>query len=142
MTVLALDVGSRRIGAAISDPGEIFAMPLTVIEHTNLRDDVDRIVELAAEHRAQEIVVGDPVRLSGERGIAAERIDRFVEALGRRFPGIIHRVDERLTTAQATKTLIGADISRAKRKSVVDKVAASLILETFLTRRKHQGNRT
>jgi len=139
MTVLALDVGSKRIGAAVSDPGESFAMPLTVIEHTNVRDDVDRIVALAQEHRAREIVVGDPVRLTGERGIAAERIDRFVEALGRRFDGIIHRVDERMTTAQATKTLIGADVSRAKRKTVVDKLAASLILETFLTRRKFQG---
>lgn len=136
MTVLALDVGSKRIGVAVSDPGESFAMPLTVIEHTNLREDVDRIVALAAEHRAPEIVVGDPVRLSGERGIAAERIDRFVEALARRFEGTIHRADERLTTAQATKTLIGADVSRAKRKTVVDKLAASLILENFLTRRK------
>ena len=140
MTVLALDVGSKRIGAAISDPGEVFAMPLTVIEHTNLRSDIDRVVELAVEHRAQEIVVGDPVRLTGERGIAAERIDRFVDALARKFTGTIHRVDERMTTAQATKTLIGADISRAKRKTVVDKIAASLILETFLTRRKHQGS--
>lgn len=142
MTVLALDVGSKRIGAAISDPGEVFAMPLTVIEHTNLRTDIDRIVELAAEHRALEIVIGDPVRLTGERGMAAERIDRFVEALARRFSGTIHRVDERMTTAQATKTLIGADVSRAKRKTVVDKLAASLILETFLTRRKHQGSRS
>lgn len=139
MTVLALDVGSKRIGAAVSDPGESFAMPLTVIEHTNIRDDVDRIVALAAEHRAQDIVVGDPVRLSGERGIAAERIDRFVEALARRYDGAIHRIDERLTTAQATKTLIGADVSRAKRKTVVDKIAASLILENFLTRRKLRG---
>lgn len=141
MTVLALDVGSKRIGTAVSDPGESFAMPLCVIDHTNMRDDIDRIIELASEYRAQEIVVGDPVRLSGERGIAAERIDRFVEALARRFAGTIHRIDERMTTAQATKTLIGADVSRSKRKTVVDKVAASLILETFLTRRRHQGNR-
>ncbi|MFN2527522.1 MAG: Holliday junction resolvase RuvX [Candidatus Baltobacteraceae bacterium] len=136
MTVLALDVGTKRIGVAISDPGESFALPLTVMEHTNLKADIEKIVELAAEHRAQEVVVGDPIRMSGERGIAAERIDHFVNALGRRFSGTVHRIDERLTTAQATKSLIGADVSRGKRKMVVDKIAASLILETFLARRK------
>ncbi|GAC1391853.1 MAG: Holliday junction resolvase RuvX [Vulcanimicrobiaceae bacterium] len=136
MTVLALDVGSKRIGIAISDPSEGFALPLTVVEHTNLRADVDAIVALAQEYGATEVVVGDPIRMSGERGIAAERIDRFVQALTRRFSGTIHRIDERLTTAQATKTLIGADVSRAKRKTVVDKLAASLILEMFLSRRK------
>jgi len=139
MTVLALDVGSKRIGVAISDPAEAFAMPLEVIDHTNLKADIERIVQLAAEYRATELVVGDPLRLSGERGEAAERIDRFVEALQRRFSGTIHRIDERMTTAQATKTLIGADVSRAKRKTVVDKIAASLILETFLSRRKQRN---
>jgi len=140
MTVLALDVGSKRIGVAISDPGESFALPLTVVEHTNIKADIEKILELAAEHRAQELVVGDPIRMNGERGIAAERIDHFVIALGRRFSGTVHRVDERLTTAQATKTLIGADVSRSKRKTVVDKLAASLILETFLARRKRKDS--
>lgn len=140
MTVLGIDVGSKRIGIAMSDPSEAFALPLTVLDHTNMRADVDKIVELAAEYGALEIVVGDPVRMSGERGIAAERIDKFVENLARRFPGTIHRVDERLTTAQATKSLIGADVSRAKRKTVVDKIAASLILEMFLARRKAQSS--
>ncbi|MBC5816587.1 MAG: Holliday junction resolvase RuvX [Candidatus Eremiobacteraeota bacterium] len=140
MTVLALDVGSKRIGVAISDPGESFALPLTVVEHTNLKADIEKILELAEEHRSQEVVVGDPLQMSGERGIAAERIDQFVTALARRYSGTIHRVDERLTTAQATKTLIGADVSRSKRKTVVDKLAASLILETFLARRKREGS--
>ena len=140
MTVVALDVGSKRIGVAISDPGESFALPLAVLDHTNLKADIEKIIEIVEEYRAREVVVGDPLRLSGERGIAADRIDHFVAALGRRFSGTIHRVDERLTTAQATKTLIGADVSRSKRKSVVDKLAASLILETFLARRKREGS--
>ncbi|MDP9018925.1 MAG: Holliday junction resolvase RuvX [Candidatus Eremiobacteraeota bacterium] len=142
MTVIALDVGSKRIGIAISDPSEGFALPLTVVEHTNLRADIDAIVAVASEYSATEIVVGDPIRMTGERGIAADRIDHFVEALARRFSGTIHRVDERLTTAQATKTLIGADVSRAKRKTVVDKLAASLILEMFLSRRKARESAT
>jgi putative Holliday junction resolvase len=136
MSVLSLDVGSKRIGVAVADPTGTFALPVTVIDRTNLRTDLDRIAEIAREYAADEIVVGDPVTLSGSRGPAAEKIDRFVEQLARLFQGKIHRVDERLTTAQATKTLIAADVSRSKRKGVVDKMAAALILETYLARRR------
>ncbi len=136
MPLLALDVGTKRIGVAVADPSGTFALPVTVIERTNLKADLERIAELAREYDAQEMVVGDPVTLSGERGPAAEKIDRFVEQLARVFPGAIHRVDERMTTAQATKTLISADVSRAKRKTVVDKMAAALILESYLARRR------
>ncbi|MGZ3549616.1 MAG: Holliday junction resolvase RuvX [Vulcanimicrobiaceae bacterium] len=136
MAVLALDVGSKRIGVAVADPTGSFALPLTVIDRTNLRADLAKIAELAESYLATELVVGDPVTLSGKRGPAAEKMDRFIEQLQRVFPGTIHRVDERLSTAQATKTLIAADVSRDKRKSVVDKMAAALILETFLARRR------
>jgi putative Holliday junction resolvase len=136
MPVMALDVGSKRIGVAVADPSESFALPVAVLERTNLRADLERIADLAREYEAGEIVVGDPLRLSGERGPAAEAIDRFVEHLTKRFAGPIHRVDERLTTAQAQKTLIAADVRRAKRKMIVDKMAAALILETFLARRR------
>ena len=136
MTLLALDVGTKRIGIAVADPSGSFALPLTVIERTNLRDDLAKIAEIIESYLAREVVVGDPVTLSGERGIAAEKIDRFVEQLARVFPGTIHRVDERMTTAQATKSLIAADVSRGKRKTVIDKMAAALILETFLARRR------
>lgn len=134
--IVALDVGSKRIGVAVADPTLTFALPAMVIERTNLRADLERIAEIARDYGAREIVVGDPVRLSGERGPAAEKIDRFVEQLARVFEGKIARVDERLTTAQATKTLLSADVSRAKRKTVVDKMAAALILETYLARRR------
>ena len=133
---MALDVGRKRIGVAVADPSGSFALPLTVLERTNLRADLERIADLAREYDAAEIVVGDPLRLSGERGAAAEQMDRFVEQLGKRFAGAIHLVDERLTTAQAQKTLIAADVRRAKRKTIVDKMAAALILETFLARRR------
>ena len=136
MPVMALDVGTKRIGVAVADPTQSFALPVAVLERTNLRADLERIADLARDYQADEIVVGDPLRLSGERGPAAEQIDRFVEHLRKSFTGKIHRVDERLTTAQAQKTLIAADVSRAKRKMVVDKMAAALILETFLARRR------
>lgn len=136
MSLMALDVGSKRIGVAVADPTGSFALPVTVIDRTNLKADLERIRGLAGEYNADEMVVGYPITLSGERGLAAEKIDRFIEQLARIFGGRIHRVDERMTTAQATKSLIAADVRRSKRKTVVDKMAAALILETFLARRR------
>lgn len=136
MSILALDVGEKRIGVAISDPSETFSLPVDVLERTALREDIKRIVEIATERNAHVIVIGDPVRLGGDRGLASEKIDRFVAELARVWTGQIERVDERLTTAQATKSLIAADVSRKKRKQVVDKLAAALILDTYLARRR------
>lgn len=134
--IVGLDVGSKRIGVAISDPGESFALPLTVIERTNIETDLKTLAGLFREYGANELVVGDPIRMSGERGIAADQIDAFVVRLQQVFSGRIHRIDERLTTAQAQKALIASDVSRRKRKAVVDKMAAALILETFLSANK------
>jgi putative Holliday junction resolvase len=136
---LGLDVGERRIGVAVADPSGTFAMPVMTIDRVAIAADIARIVELARSYAAAEIVVGDPVTLSGERGPAAIKMDTFVEKLARSFEGAIHRVDERLTTAQATKTLIAADVSRKHRKRVVDQMAAALILETYLQRKRRLG---
>jgi putative Holliday junction resolvase len=131
--VLALDVGTRRIGVAVGEG--TFAFPHSTIHRTNVRDDVAGIVALARERGARTIVVGDPLTMSGERGPASESIDGFVTHLARAFDGAIERVDERLTTAAAQKALIGADVSRANRKKVIDQLAAVGILETWLARR-------
>jgi putative Holliday junction resolvase len=135
---MALDVGAKRIGVAVADPSLTFAMPVETIERTNLESDLDRIMALVESYQAGDLVVGDPVTLSGEHGIAAVKMDAFVKRLQRVFHGTIHRVDERLTTAQATKALISADVSRKKRKQTVDRLAAALILESFLARRRNQ----
>jgi putative Holliday junction resolvase len=132
--VVALDVGERRIGVAVSDAAGAFAFPHGTIERTNVRDDVAAIVAIARERAARTIVVGDPLTMAGTRGIASGKIDAFVAHLERAFDGRIARVDERLTTAAVQKSLIGADVSRAKRKTVVDKLAAAMILETYLAR--------
>ncbi|MEO7039670.1 MAG: Holliday junction resolvase RuvX [Candidatus Elarobacter sp.] len=132
--VLGLDVGTRRIGVAIGEG--TFAFPHSTLERTNVRDDIEQIVAIAQERGAHVIVVGDPLTMSGERGIASENIDAFVAHLARRYGGAVERVDERLTTAAAQKALIGADVSRARRKKVVDQLAAVGILETWLARRK------
>src|SRR5947209_15793232 len=131
--VMALDVGTRRIGVAVGEG--TFAFPHSTLERTNVRDDVARIVALAAERGVRTIVVGDPLTMSGERGIASAAIDAFVAHLARAYDGEVERVDERLTTAAAQKSLIAADVSRAKRKRVVDQLAAVGILETWLARR-------
>lgn len=133
MTVIGLDIGTRRIGVAVGEG--TFAFPHATIERTNVRDDVAAIVTLARERGARTIVVGDPLTMAGTRGLASEQIDAFVAHLARAFDGAIERVDERLTTAAAQKTLIEADVSRAKRKKVVDQLAAVGILETWQARR-------
>ena len=133
MTVIALDVGTRRIGVAVGEG--TFAFPHSTIERRNVRDDVAAIVAIARERGARTIVVGDPLTLSGERALASEQIDAFVAHLARAFDGEIARVDERLTTAAAQKALIAADVSRAKRKKVVDQLAAVGILETWQARK-------
>jgi putative Holliday junction resolvase len=137
LSVIALDVGERRIGVAVSDPFGSFALPYDTIERTNVRDDCARIAEIARERGARTIVVGDPLTLAGERGIASQNMDAFIVHLARSFDGAIERVDERLTTAAVQKALIGADVSRKKRKTVVDKMAAAMILETWLQRRRN-----
>lgn len=135
--IIALDVGERRIGVAVSDPLGSFALPYDTIERTNVRADVERIAQIACERQARTIVIGDPLTLAGERGIASRNMDAFIAHLARAFDGAIERVDERLTTAAVQKALIGADVSRKKRKTVVDKLAAAMILETWLQRRRN-----
>jgi putative Holliday junction resolvase len=132
-TVIALDVGTKRIGVAVGEG--TFAFPHSTLQRTNVRDDVVAIVALARERGVRTIVVGDPLTMSGERALASERIDAFVAHLARAFDGEIERIDERLTTAAAQKALIDADVSRAKRKKVIDQLAAVGILETWLARR-------
>ena len=135
--VVALDVGERRIGVAVRDPFGSFALPYDTIERTNIKADLAAIVQIATERGARIIVVGDPLTMAGTRGPAAEKMDTFVVALARVFDGEIARIDERLTTAAVQKSLIGADVSRKARRGVVDKLAAAMILETYLARKRN-----
>lgn len=136
---MALDVGSRRIGIAIADPTGTFGLPLATVTRRNRRHDLASIKEYLDSYGVDELVVGYPLTLAGERGIAARTMDAFVESLREIFCGTIHCVDERLTTAQATKTLIAAEVSWQKRREIVDRMAAALILESFLARRRNDA---
>jgi putative Holliday junction resolvase len=134
-SIIALDVGERRIGVAVSIG--TMALPFDTIERTNVRADTERIVALARERGARIIVVGDPLTLAGSRGLSAKSVDAFVAHLARAFDGTIEMVDERLTTAAVQKSLIADDVSRKKRRTVVDKLAAAMILDTYLRRRRN-----
>jgi putative Holliday junction resolvase len=132
MRILGLDVGDVRIGVAVSDPLEVIAQPLTSIKRTSVREDVESIKRLAAENEAGKIVVGVPKTLSDEMGIQAQKVLDFVESLRKALEIPIVLWDERLTTVEAERALIEADMSRRKRKKIIDKVAAVLILQGYL----------
>ena len=134
--ILAVDVGSVRIGVAVAERLDLPAMPLTTVRHTNRRADVDAIVDLATERGAETVVVGYPLRLDGTAGPAAARIDAFVDELRSRFAGAVVTVDERLTTAAAAKKLRDLERSGGKRRALVDRLAAAEILESYLRSRR------
>lgn len=133
MRFMGLDVGDRRIGVALSDEQGLIAFPLEVIDRTSRADDVRRIKELVERYGVQRVVVGVPKTLSGRLGLQAEKVLKFLEALHVASPVPVVPWDERLTTVQVEKLLVIADLGRRKRRKVVDKLAASLILNSYLS---------
>lgn len=130
--ILALDLGAKRIGVAVSDPGRKLALPLTTITHVNRDADLKAIATIAAEQGAGLIVLGLPRRSDDREGPEAEKARRFGQRL-RRFLGLpVVFVDEWETTVEVHERLIAADVSRGKRRQTVDKLAAALILERYL----------
>ena len=127
--ILALDLGEARVGVALSDPLGMTAQPLEVVERYRL---LKRLPELIAEYEVQRIVVGLPLRLDGSKGQAAQAVKAAAKEIEAAVKLPVELWDERLTTAQAQRMLIGADVSRKGRKSNVDKVAAALILQSYL----------
>ena len=133
--VLALDVGSRTIGLAVSDPLGITAQGLPTIRRKNKRADFEALGQILRQHAVAEIVVGYPLRMSGSVGAQSEKISAFAEELRRRFGLPVHLWDERLTSAQANRLLRETDMSIRRRAQVVDRLAAVLILQGFLDHR-------
>ena len=132
MRTLGLDIGDVLIGVAISDPMKIIAQGLDSIKCVSLEKDLETIKHLVDQHEAGEIVVGLPKMMSGEIGIQAQKVLDFAESLRAAVEIPVVMWDERLSTVAATRSLIEADMSRRKRKKVVDKVAATLILQGYL----------
>ncbi len=130
---LALDVGVKRIGIAVSDELGLTAQPvLTLTVHRNRRDDLRSIARLARRFAVAGIVVGNPLHLSGEPGPRAIKTQQFAAELGAVTGLPIHLWDERLTTREAHQILYEAGRRRQDHEPVVDQVAATLILQSFL----------
>lgn len=139
--VLGLDVGSKRIGIAISDPLGITAQGLETLQRQNKRLDLERLAKLARDHEVGEIVVGLPLRMSGAEGTQAEKMQRFAKELRKSLQVPVHLWDERLTSAEANRLLRETDMSIKRRGEVVDQMAAVLILQSWMEHRA-QRNRT
>lgn len=136
--VLGVDLGSRRIGLALSDAGGTVASPLAVLERGAVpADDHEAIAGVAREHDVKTIVVGLPLTLEGEVGTAARRVLAEVDHLRRRVGDdlVVEVHDERLSTAEAERAMVGGGVRRERRRGSRDKVAAALILQSWLDRR-------
>lgn len=130
---LGLDVGTKTIGVAVSDPLGYTAQPVTVIRRRNKQVDLAELRHLVEVYNAERFVVGYPLSMSGSPGPQAAYVSAFVEEL-KAFGLPIELVDERLTTKQAQQVLIMGGVRREKRRAVIDQQAAVLILQSYLDR--------
>jgi putative holliday junction resolvase len=140
--ILAIDYGSRRMGLAVSDPLGITAQGLETLERKNKRSDFARLEKTIREYQVREIVLGYPLRMSGEEGAQSQKVADFAEQLRRRFQLPVHLWDERLTSAEANRLLRESELSIKKRAQAVDRMAAVLILQAFLQARSLRGTVT
>lgn len=134
MRIMALDVGSKRIGVALSDPLKITAQGLQTFQRTTLEEDIKGLWQLIDEHEVSQLVVGLPKNMDGSIGFKAEEVQQFIADLTAERKMEVIWIDERLTTVSAERVLLEADVSRAKRKKVIDKMAAVVILQSYLDR--------
>ena len=133
-SILGVDLGAARIGIAICEAPGLPAVPLTTIAHTNRQDDIAAIVSLARERKATRIVVGNPIRMNGTAGPAAQLAGVFMRELQRRFDGEVIAQDERFTTAAAARRLRDIPVSGSKRRRRIDQIAAVEILDAYLAK--------
>ncbi|HZI94405.1 MAG TPA: Holliday junction resolvase RuvX [Patescibacteria group bacterium] len=133
--VMALDVGKISLGVAVSDALGICAQPITTLKRSSFRKDLTAIAELIREHEVASIVIGLPLRLAGDAGPAADGAMAFAERLREAFELPVVTWDERLTTVQAERALLEGDVSRRRRKQVINQIAAAIILQSYLDSR-------
>jgi putative holliday junction resolvase len=133
--VLGIDPGSRRIGVAVSDPAGRIALPLTVIERGSGDAYLAELADLARQRQATEIVVGLPRRLDGSEGPEAKEARELAERLRALLELPVHLVDERFTTKISESAMRSAQVSTRKGRPVVDKIAATVLLQGFLDAR-------
>ncbi|HLF25421.1 MAG TPA: Holliday junction resolvase RuvX [Anaerolineae bacterium] len=133
--LLALDIGAKRIGVAVSDESQLLATPLTTITRASKREDFEMIAKLIAAHRAEKLIVGLPRTLRGEEGPQAARVRRYAEALTATIDIPVVFQDERYTTVEAEERLAGSP-RRRRRPGDIDAAAAAIILQDYLDGRR------
>ena len=134
MRILGLDIGQKTIGIAISDPLGFTAQGITTIRRTKKSEDINELQKICDEYKVETIVIGLPKNMNGSIGFAGEKIMEFSEMIKEQISIDIEFWDERLTTVAAHRAMLEADLSRGKRKKIVDKVAATYILQGYLDR--------
>jgi len=134
LKLLALDLGERRIGLAVTDAAGSFVFPAGYISRSKLKDDVNRVLEIAKERQVQVILVGMPYTLAGGTGTQARRAQGFIRYLRRGADMPIHEVDERYTSVEAEGLLREVGQQPSRDKATVDETAAALILQRYLDR--------
>lgn len=133
--ILGLDFGDRRIGVALSDPLAVTAQPLTTLERVSWKSDLGRIRDLVREHEVSRIVVGMPLGMDGGRNERVRLTEEFMERLRAATALPVDAWDERLTTVQAERIMLEGDVSRARRRRAIDRLAAVIILQAYLDAR-------
>jgi putative Holliday junction resolvase len=133
---LALDIGERRIGVAVSDETGTLARPLTTIARASKREDFEGIARLVSECKAERIIAGYPRSLSGDEGPQAQRVRRYVEVLATVLPVPVELWDERYTTIEASERLLDAGRRKPRDRGRLDAAAAAIILQDFLDSRR------
>ena len=136
MRILGLDYGEKRLGLAISDEMGITAQGLPTLTRKGLEKDLAALEKVIRQFGVDRMVIGYPLRLNGTEGIQCEKVNRFAGVLEKRFSIPILKWDETLTTSQAEEILTEVRVSRKKRKAVVDKLAAMIILQDYLDHSK------
>ena len=130
---LGLDVGTVRVGVALSDPTGMLASPLETVQRARDESDLDRIAALVVEHEVTEVIVGEPRHLSGASGASAKEARAYSRALAGRIGDVpVHLVDERLSTVTAAGTLRARGLDSRQQRPVIDQEAAAVILQTYL----------
>ena len=146
MKKIGLDVGDKTIGVAVSDALNITAQGIMTIERIGIKKDTDKVIALIKEHMCDTVVIGLPLKLDGMDSPQTEKVRDFRVKLENKLRAnrmgniYIDFYDERLTTVMAEKVLIEADLSRAKRKKVIDKQAAVIILQSYLDSHRNNMN--
>jgi putative Holliday junction resolvase len=137
--LMGLDVGDRRIGVAVSDPLGLTAQPVLTLVRSNRRQDLKSLMRMIRKYGCREVVVGNPLYMSGDQSPQAAKAQGFAQMLREETGLPVHLWDERLTTTEAHRHLHAAGLAGSEHRAVVDQVAAVLILQGFLDTRRSRG---